>query len=56
MQKTFFGMSSIPELSRFPEEGYSNPPQYSYLGNPMDRGACWVTVRGVAKSRAQLSD
>jgi len=55
MQKTFFRMSSIPELSRFPGEGYSNPPQYSYLGNPIDRGAWWVTVHGVAKSRAQCS-
>ena len=23
--------------------------QYSCLGNPMDRGACWATVQGVAK-------
>ena len=25
--------------------------QYSYLGNPMGRGAWWATVHGVAKSR-----
>jgi len=25
-------------------------------GNPMDRGAWWGTVRGVAKSPTQLSD
>ena len=25
--------------------------QYSCLGNPMDRGAWWVTVHGVAKSQ-----
>ena len=26
-----------------------NPPQYSCPGNPMDRGAWWATVHGVAK-------
>ena len=25
--------------------------QYSYLENPMDEGAWWATVHGVAKSR-----
>ena len=25
-------------------------------GNPMDKGAWWATVHGVAKSRTQLSD
>ena len=33
----------------FPGEENSNPLQYSCLGNPMDRGACWATVHGVAK-------
>ena len=37
-------------------EGDGTPLQYSCLGNPMDRGAWWVTVHGVAKSWAQLSD
>ena len=32
-------------------EGNGNPLQYSCLENPMDRGAWWVTVHGVAKSR-----
>ena len=32
-------MSLIPELGRYPGEGNGNPLQYSYLGNPMDRGA-----------------
>ena len=31
-----------------------NPLQYSCLENPMDRGAWWATVHGVAKSRTQL--
>ena len=30
--------------------------QYSCLENPMDRGACWATVHGVAKSQTRLSD
>ena len=29
-------------------EGNGNPFQYSGLGNPMDRGAWWATVHGVA--------
>ena len=46
----------IPGLRRFPGDGNGNPPQYSCLENPMDRGAWWVTVREVAKSQTQLSD
>ena len=38
-----------------PGEGNSNPLQYCCLGNPMDRGAWWVIVHGVTKSRTQLS-
>ena len=30
--------------------------QHSCLENPMDRGAWWATVHGVAKSRTRLSD
>ena len=37
-------------------EGNGNPLQYSCLENPMDRGAWWATVHGVAKSRTRLSD
>ena len=36
-------------------ERNDNPHQYSCLGNPMDRGAWWATVRGVAKSWTWLS-
>ena len=32
------------------------PLQYSCLENPMDRGAWWAAVHGVAKSWTQLSD
>ena len=31
------------------EKEVANPLQYSYLGNPMDRGAWWATVHGIAK-------
>ena len=40
---------SIPELGRSPGEGNDKPLQYFHLGNPMDRGAWWATVHGVAK-------
>ena len=42
---------SIPGLGRSPEEGDGNPLQYSCLEKSMDRGAWWVIVHGVAKSR-----
>ena len=38
------------------EEGNGTPLQYSCLENPMDGGAWWAAVHGVAKSRTQLSD
>ena len=37
-------------------EGKGTPLQYSCLENPMDGGAWWAAVHGVAKSRARLSD
>ena len=40
----------IPGSGRCPEEGNGNPLQYSCLENPMDRGAWWATVHGIAKS------
>ena len=40
---------SISELGRFPEEKNGNPFQYSCLVNPMDGGAWWATVHGVAE-------
>ena len=43
---------SIPGSRISPGEGNGNPLQYSYLRNPMDRGAWQATVHGVAKSRA----
>ena len=37
----------ISELRRSPGEGNDNPLQYSYLENPMDKGAWWAAVHGV---------
>ena len=37
-------------------EGNGTPLQYSCLENPMDRGAWWAAVHGVAKSRTRLSN
>ena len=49
-------VSLIPGLERCPGEGNGEPFQYSCLGKAMDRGAWWITVHGVTKSRTQLSD
>ena len=40
---------SIPGLERSPGGGRGSPLHYSYLANPMDRGAWWATVHGVVK-------
>ena len=41
---------SVPGSGRSHGEGNGNPLQYSCLGNPMNRGACWATVLRVEKS------
>ena len=47
-------IGSIPGSGRFPGGKQLNPLQYSYLENPMDRGAWGATVHGVTKSQTQL--
>ena len=42
---------SIPGSGRSPGGENGNPRRYSYLENPMDRGAWQATVRRVAKSQ-----
>ena len=42
-------VGSIAGLERYPGGGNDNPLQYSCLGNPVDREACWATVHGVAR-------
>ena len=45
---------SLAEVKR--GEGNGTPLQYSCLENPMDGGAWWAAVHGVAESRTRLSD
>ena len=40
----------------FGGDGNGTPPQYSCLENPVDGGAWWAAVHGVAKSRTRLSN
>ena len=42
--------ASIPESGRSPGGGNGNPLQYSCLGNPVDKGAWWAVVHGIAES------
>ena len=42
-------LSSLPGSGRSPGGGHGNPLQYSCLENPIDRGARWARVYGVAK-------
>ena len=49
-------LGSIPGSGRSPGEGNGNPLQYSCLENPMDGGAWWAIVHGVAKSWTRLSN
>ena len=46
----------IPGLGRSPGGGHENPLQYSWLENPVDRGAWQATVNGGHKSYMQLSN
>ena len=41
--------SLIPESTRSPGEGNCNRPQYSWLENPVNRGAWWAIVNGVTR-------
>ena len=54
-QETEVDTGSSPESGRSPRAANGNPLQYSCLGNPMDRGAWWHTVHGVAKNQTWLS-
>ena len=47
---------SIPGLGISPEERDGYPLHFSYLGNPMGRGAWHAALHRVAKSRTQLDD
>ena len=51
-----FNRKSKELTSRGNGEGNGTPLQYSHLENPMDRGAWWAAVHGLAKSPTRLSD
>ena len=43
--------SSVRDVGSIPGSGrHGNPLQYSFLENPMDRGAWWANVHSVAES------
>ena len=50
------GRKVMTNLDSIFGEGDGIPLQYSCLENPMDGGAWWAAVHGVAKSRTRLSD
>ena len=62
--KTLYTLSVRAQtcLPKFPEtnlnngEGDGTPFQYSCLQNPMDGGAWWAAVHGIAKSQTRLSN
>ena len=45
---------SIHGSGRSPGEENGNPPEYSCLENPMDKGSWKATVHGVTNSQIQL--
>ena len=47
---------SIPGSGKSPGKGHGNPLQYSCLENPMDWGAWWAAIYGVAQSQTRLSN
>ena len=49
-------LSFYPFLGERFGEGNGNPLQYSCLENPVQGGAWWAAVHGVAKSGTRLSD
>ena len=50
------GKSLIPFFEKLCREGNGTPLQYSCLENPMDGGAWWAAVHGVARSLTRLND
>ena len=47
-------VGSVPGSDRSPGGRRGNPLRYSCLENPMDRGAWWSAVHGVAKNQTRL--
>ena len=51
-----WSLNSLVPLGMMIGEGNGTPLQYSCLENPMDGGAWWAAVHGVAKSWTRLRD
>ena len=56
MDYVLWNLLQFSHLSLTSGEGNGTPLQYSCLVNPMDGGAWWAAVHGVANNRTQLSD
>ena len=56
MQNSLSDLHIYAVVPSFTGEGNGTPLQYSCLENPMDGGAWWAAVHGVAKSQTQLSN
>ena len=52
--RCLFDISDINMLLLIDGEGNGNPLQYSCLENPVDGGAWWAAIHGVAQSQTQL--
>ena len=46
--------NNLYQITQFKGKGSGTPLQYSWLENPMDGGAWWATVYGVAQSQTRL--
>ena len=55
-RRLLLGRKVMTNLDSMLGEGNGTPLQYSCLENPMDGGAWWAAVHGVAKSWTRLSD
>ena len=53
-RRLLLGRKVMTNLDSLFGEANGNPLQYSCLENPMDGGAWWAAVHGVAKSRTRL--
>ena len=53
---SIYGLKNWIKLAFYFGEGSGTPLQYSCLENPMDGGAWWAAVHGIAESWTQLSD
>ena len=54
-EKGYYLLGSFQRFQWLHGEGNGTPLQYSCLENPMDGGAWWAAVHGVARSQTRLS-